>query len=147
MIVIYSLFVTFSGILRAFIWRDLWKFSKARRLPPGPPRKLIIGNMLNAPPEGCKEWEHWLKHKYLYGGIPSLFIVFETALVVTECCNTAIGPISSIEILGQSIINLNDAAITLELLEKRSLLSSSRPQAVMTHELLVPFRLHSASTI
>lgn len=36
-------------------------------LSPGPPRRLIIGNLMDLPKPNEPEWEHWLKHKKLYG--------------------------------------------------------------------------------
>lgn len=37
------------------------------KLPPGPPRKLFVGNLNDLPSHEAKPWEHWLKHKDLYG--------------------------------------------------------------------------------
>ncbi|PYI28700.1 cytochrome P450 oxidoreductase OrdA-like protein [Aspergillus indologenus CBS 114.80] len=73
-------------------------------LPPGPPRQPIIGNLNDLPRPGQQDWKHWLKHKELYG------------------------PISSLSVLGQTIIILNEARHAVELLEKRSAIYSSRPQ-------------------
>lgn len=36
-------------------------------LPPGPRPKPIVGNITDLPPSGEQEWQHWLKHKDLYG--------------------------------------------------------------------------------
>lgn len=36
-------------------------------LPPDPPRKPIIGNLNDLPRGGEKDWQHWLRHKDLYG--------------------------------------------------------------------------------
>ncbi|CAJ2510785.1 Uu.00g064100.m01.CDS01 [Anthostomella pinea] len=75
-------------------------------LPPGPKGWPIVGNLNDLPPPGVREWEHWLKHKDLYG------------------------PISSVSLLGTTIVILNSAQATGELLEKRSPIYSSRPQSV-----------------
>ncbi|KAB8261239.1 cytochrome P450 [Aspergillus pseudonomiae] len=72
-------------------------------LPPGPPRKPIIGNLTDLPSHDVRDWEYWLKHKDLYG------------------------PISSLSIFGDNIVILNDARFAREILEKRSSVWSSRP--------------------
>jgi predicted alpha/beta hydrolase len=36
-------------------------------LPPGPKELPFIGNATAMPPRGTREWEHWIKHKELYG--------------------------------------------------------------------------------
>ncbi|KAF9889863.1 hypothetical protein FE257_006953 [Aspergillus nanangensis] len=71
-------------------------------LPPGPPQKPIIGNLGDLPPPGVQDWQHWLKHKELYG------------------------PISSVTVFGQTLVILNKARLAVELLEKRSAIHSSR---------------------
>jgi len=38
-------------------------------LPPGPKGKFLIGNLLDLPSPGAQEWQHWLKHKDLYGAV------------------------------------------------------------------------------
>ncbi|RAL12933.1 cytochrome P450 monooxygenase fmaG [Aspergillus homomorphus CBS 101889] len=73
-------------------------------LPPGPKQKPLIGNLLDLPPSGGQDWVHWYKFKELYG------------------------PISSIRVLGETFIIINEAQIAVDLLEKRSAIHSSRPQ-------------------
>ncbi|PKY00693.1 cytochrome P450 monooxygenase [Aspergillus campestris IBT 28561] len=73
------------------------------KLPPGPPRKPFVGNLNDLPSHEVKPWEHWLKHKDLYG------------------------PISSLTVSGQNIVIVNDMHLAIELLERRSLTYSSRP--------------------
>ncbi|KAI2824969.1 hypothetical protein CBS115989_390 [Aspergillus niger] len=82
----------------------LTRKSKRPPLPPGPRRKPIVGNLWDLPDPSQQDWQHWLKHKDRYG------------------------PISSLSIMGQTIIVLNDARLAVELLESRSSIHSSRPQ-------------------
>ncbi|KAL2784224.1 cytochrome P450 [Aspergillus keveii] len=77
---------------------------RTHRLPPGPKPLPIIGNVRDMPAPDSADWLHWLKHKEVYG------------------------PISSVSVLGQRLIILNDAKIALELLEKRSAIYSDRPE-------------------
>ncbi|KAK7892475.1 hypothetical protein LTR67_007572 [Exophiala xenobiotica] len=85
--------------------------SKARPLPPGPRPRPLIGNLRDLPPPGVQEWVHWSTHKDLYG------------------------PISSITVMGQTIVILNDAQSAIELLDKRSAIYSSRPRLVFGFEM------------
>ncbi len=70
-------------------------------MPPGPARLPLIGNLLDIP-KGYN-WLHWAKYTELYG------------------------PISSISVMGQTLIILNDHKSSTELLEGRSLNYSDRP--------------------
>ncbi|KAJ5425370.1 Cytochrome P450 E-classgroup I [Penicillium sp. CMV-2018d] len=111
MFVIYLTLALILGLLGVQNLRSYFISSKLRSLPPGPPRKPIIGNLLDFPEPGSKEWEHWLKHKDLYG------------------------PISSLVTIGQTVIILNKSEVAYDLLEKRSAIYSSRPQPVFGAEL------------
>lgn len=93
-----------------FVWG--W-FSQPKRLPlpPGPKPKPLIGNLQDLPPPGVQEWVHWTPHKDLYG------------------------PISSVTVMGQTIVILSDPQVAIELLEKRSAIYSSRPRMVFGFEM------------
>jgi hypothetical protein len=84
---------------------------KARLLPPGPTRIPLFGNINDLPKPGILECHHWLKHKDLYG------------------------PISSVTVLGQTIVLIHDPAIAFELLRDRSAIHSSRPSQVFSCEM------------
>ncbi|KAL7946416.1 cytochrome P450 [Trichoderma barbatum] len=73
-------------------------------LPPGPKPLPILGNIRDAPPPGVPEFEHWLSFKDKYG------------------------PISSMRVLGRTLIIVHDKDAIIELLEKQSLKTASRPQ-------------------
>jgi cytochrome P450 len=80
-------------------------------LPPGPKGLPLVGNIKDMPPAGIPEYQHWLKHKDLYG------------------------PISSVTVLGQTIIIIHDKNVALELMEKRSAIYSGRPRMVFAFEM------------
>ncbi|KAI1437328.1 cytochrome protein [Xylaria sp. CBS 124048] len=73
-------------------------------LPPGPKGLPFFGNIRDLPPPGQRECDHWIKHKDLYG------------------------PISSVTVLGTTIVIVQSPELAIELLEKRSLNYSSRPK-------------------
>lgn len=47
----------------------------------------------------------------------------------------SVGPISSITVLGQTIVVINDARIAFDLLDKRSNIYSSRPRMIFAGEM------------
>ncbi|KAJ5970957.1 Cytochrome P450 E-class group I [Penicillium vulpinum] len=81
-------------------------------LPPGPRPIPVLGNIYDLPPSGTQDCMHWLKHKEAYG------------------------PVSSITVMGQTIVILNDAKSAIELLVKRSSIYSSRPNQVFACEMV-----------
>lgn len=74
---------------------------------------------------------HWLKYRETYGSLLDLF------LSKTHADNESPGPVSSITVLGQTIVILNDAKSAMELLVKRSSKYSSRPNLVFASEMSV----------
>ncbi|KAI7776161.1 hypothetical protein LA080_005783 [Diaporthe eres] len=89
----------------------LLRKSKPYPLPPGPRPWPVLGNITDMPKTGVREWEFWLKHKDLYG------------------------PISSVTALGTTIVVLNSPDVAYELLDKRSLIYSSRPFLLFGNEM------------
>ena len=83
-------------------------------LPPGPRGLPILGNINDLPPPGKPEYQHWLHHKDAYG------------------------PISSVTVLGQTIIIIHDKEMALELLEKRGSIHSGRPFQKFGGDMFVP---------
>ncbi|RAL15237.1 cytochrome P450 [Aspergillus homomorphus CBS 101889] len=82
-------------------------------LPPGP-RRIIpwIGNLDALPRKGQAEHLHWLRLSELYG------------------------PISSVTVMGQTFVVLNDVNLAFEMLEKRGAIYSSRPRQVFCGEMV-----------
>jgi len=85
----------------------------ARPLPPGPKGVPLLGNVNDMPKPGMLECHHWLQHRDLYG------------------------PISSVTVLGQTFVIINDADIAFELMRDRSAIHSSRPGQVFSGEMYV----------
>ncbi|KAI1814974.1 putative cytochrome P450 oxidoreductase OrdA-like protein [Poronia punctata] len=109
-------------------------------LPPGPKGLPVLGNLNDLPKPGVLEAHHWLEHKKLYGKFSStseLVPAYGDEELTLRCLSPSTGPISSVTVLGQSIIIINDAQLAFELLEKRSAKYSSRPNQVFSSELYV----------
>jgi hypothetical protein len=83
-------------------------------LPPGPKGLPLVGNIADLPPKGGLEWQHWLKHKDLYG------------------------PISCVTVFGQTIVLVHDLEVATELLDRRGGKYSSRSRMVFAGEMSVP---------
>src|SRR4051794_23138567 len=98
------LLLSVAGVLYVIYRR--FQNRHALPLPPGPKGIPIFGNVNDMPKPGILECHHWLKHKDLYG------------------------PISSVTVLGQTFVIINDPAIAFELLRDRSAIHSSRPSQV-----------------
>lgn len=82
-----------------------------RKLPPGPRMFPILGNIYDFPPLGTPEYQHWLKHKDLYGGI------------------------SSVIVLGMTLVLIHDKKAAHMLLEQTASKTSGRPTMVMANKL------------
>lgn len=96
------------GTLVLFQW---YQMRKKADLPPGPKGLPIIGNIMNLPPKGLPEYQHWLNFKDAYG------------------------PISSITVLGTTLVIIHDKQAAHDLLEKTSSKTSSRPNLYFGGEL------------
>ncbi|OBT75741.1 hypothetical protein VF21_05955 [Pseudogymnoascus sp. 05NY08] len=101
------------GVLALYVISRLLRGKgDGRSLPPGPKGLPVLGNINDLPKPGEHEWLHWLKHKELYG------------------------PISSITVLGQTMIIINDPEIAFELMRDRSAIHSSRPHQIFSGDIV-----------
>jgi hypothetical protein len=106
--------VLFSMVFGLWILSILRRRSQnqyAQPLPPGPKGIPILGNVNDMPKPGMLECHHWLQHKDLYG------------------------PISSLTVLGQTFVIINDPDIAFELLRDRSAIHSSRPGQIFSGQM------------
>lgn len=115
--------IVLLGIAIAYAIHRLSRKSHERPLPPGPKGLPLLGNVNDLPKPGVLECHHWLEHKDLYG------------------------PISSITVLGQTFVIINDAQIALELLRDRSAIHSARPHMVFASDMYVRLRSHMARSL
>ncbi|KAJ8489883.1 hypothetical protein ONZ45_g13404 [Pleurotus djamor] len=102
--------------------------------PPGPRGYPIIGSLLEAPTQ-----RHWLKYAEWADGYS--WVSPLTAIGASELTHTVVGRLSDtdvvyFEVIGQPIIVLNSLESANELLNRRSALTSSRPDSVMLHKLM-----------
>jgi fumagillin biosynthesis cytochrome P450 monooxygenase len=104
------------GILSLYLLKRIFFDNKTARLPlpPGPKGLPVVGNVNELPTSGTPEFEHWLKHKAQYG------------------------PISSVNVLGHTIIIMHDKSMAMELMEKRGSKHSGRAQMKFANDMFVP---------
>lgn len=107
-----ALIVSFFASIGFIIYHQFFRKKDALlSLPPGPKGLPIIGNLLDLPPTGTPEFQHWLKFRGLYG------------------------PLSSVTVLGQTMVIFQDRQAAYEVMNKMSLKTSSRPKTVFAYEL------------
>jgi hypothetical protein len=103
---------------------------RSLRLPPGPRGWPILGSFFEMP--ASFEWLHWSTFKELYGEYiyhHSISITIQTDVLVM------IGPVSSVTVLGKRVILLNSLKSCVDILEKKSSVSSGRPRMPFAGEL------------
>ncbi|TBU30035.1 hypothetical protein BD311DRAFT_805834 [Dichomitus squalens] len=97
-----SLGLVSLAVLLVVLWRST---PRQGPLPPGPPRLPLVGNLLDIP-----KISPWVAYRDL---------------------SRKYGKILSLAAFGQTLIIVDDTDIAVELLEKRSLNYSSRPESHM----------------
>lgn len=103
----------FAATLLLFIVRSKFQSRAARTLPlpPGPKGLPLVGNVNDLPPIGAVDYQHWLQFKERYGSL------------------------SSLTIMGQTMIIIHDKTVALELMEKRASRHSGRPSMKFAMEM------------
>jgi hypothetical protein len=105
---IWALITVLPG---SFLYWFIWRQSALKRFPSGPTGWPIIGNLMDLPPHGVPEYQHWLK------------------------CKDKYGPFFGLDILGQKMLIVHDKDAVYDLLESRSKSTSSRPTMEFAHKL------------
>jgi hypothetical protein len=119
-----TVLVVLIGAAIAYLVNHLARSNKNERLlPPGPKGLPLLGNVNDLPKPGMLECHHWAQHKELYG------------------------PISSLTVLGQSFIIINDAQLALELLRDRSAAHSARPHMVFSSDMYACFKFRKTHAL
>ena len=103
----YSIICAGLGFLGLLTYYQYVQKKSIGNLPPGPRPLPIVGNAMDLPPSGAPEYQHWIKHRDLYG------------------------PISSISTMGQTLVIVHDKDLASEILNKKSLKTSDRPATEM----------------
>lgn len=109
------IWLVFASVILAFVLFLILQWATHSKsglpLPPGPKGLPVLGNVNDMPKGDILECHHWLKHKDRYG------------------------PISSVTVLGQTFVIINDPDIAFELLRDRSAIHSSRPGQIFSGEM------------
>lgn len=111
------------GLVAFLAWRLLSTSrppSRHNPYPPGPPPKLIIGNLLDMPK--AKEWIAYHEWAQGYGSSTPSCISRNTGLT-----GNAVGDVILVRVLKQKLIILDSLEAVNELMERRSAIYSSRP--------------------
>lgn len=109
-LIVQSYSLVFVGVVcMGFLVRLL--LHPRRRLPPGPKGLPLIGNINDLPPHNQPPYKHWIALKDKYG------------------------PLSSVTVMGQTIVVIGDHSMAFELMDKRGAKHSGRPASVFANEL------------
>lgn len=121
--------IAFVAALGLLAIRKCLRRTTGHRLPPGPKPLPIVGNIRDLPPHGTPEYQHWFKHKDAYG------------------------PISSVTVMGQTLIIFHDKEAANTVMGKKAQKTSARPQLnfarlcgfenfLITHQYTDKYRKH-----
>ena len=117
------------GVLTFFLFILVTKLKyRSLPLPPGPRGWPILGSFFEMP--DSFEWLHWSKFKGMYGE----YIILHSIVTIQKDV-LVIGPVSSVTVLGKRVILLNSLKSCVDILEKKSSVSSGRPRMPFAGEL------------
>mgnify|MGYP001559058540 CR=1 FL=1 len=100
-----------ASLITYLIYRYSSSRPVQRNFPPGPKPLPVVGNARDFPGADIPEFQHWLKHKDLYG------------------------PISSVTVLGMTLVVIHDKKVAHDLLEQNSIKTSGRPTMVFANQM------------
>ncbi|KJZ73928.1 hypothetical protein HIM_06596 [Hirsutella minnesotensis 3608] len=92
------------AIIIYFVYQHVAQRKLLAKYPPGPKPLPVFGNIFDMPPKAVPEFQHWLKHKDKYG------------------------PVSSLTILGKTLVFINSREAAQEILERNAHRTAGRPK-------------------
>lgn len=124
---LYLLIISFTLALHFYLRTRRTK--KRGRFPPGPPKKPIIGNMLDLNPYGPPHWKVFMEWKKIYGTSSLLSLCHK---LIYDFAGDLVG----LDVLGTKILILNSEKTITDLLEHRGHIYSDRPKFTVLGELM-----------
>jgi hypothetical protein len=113
--------VLFAGYL---LWQALNR-SHNLPLPPGPKGYPVIGNLLGFP--STQPWRVFAEWSEKWGELPVVQAYYN--LINVKCC--LVGGIMSVNIIGQTMVIINDPQIVVDILDKTGSTFADRPPLPM----------------